>query len=74
MRQSLKIGLFIGVTFASVSALILRFTSVNYWTLVTLLYLYCLVGALTSYFVHKSASKRVIEKIEKRLEKIFTEV
>ncbi len=74
MRQSLKIGLFIGVTFASFSAFILRFISVNYWTLVMLLYLYCLVGVVTSYFVHKSASKRVIEKIEKKLEKIFTEV
>ncbi len=59
MKHSLKIGLLIGVTMASVSSLILRFVPVNYWTIVCVLYLYTLVGALTSYFVHINLVKRI---------------
>ncbi len=71
MKHSLKIGLFIGVSIASISALILQFVPVNYWTLVTILYLYSIVGALTSYFVHNNLRKRFKQKIEKKFDEII---
>jgi|GEM_PF-2942030 len=70
MKHSLKIGLFIGVSVASLSALILQFVPVNYWTIVIVLYLYSIVGALTSYFVHNNLRKRTKIKIEKKLGEI----
>jgi len=70
MKDSLKIGLLIGVTVASVSSLILQFVQLNYWTLVAVLYLYSVVGALTSYFVHNSLRKRIKQKIEKKFDEI----
>ena len=74
MKHSLKIGLFIGVTISSVSSLILRFVEINYWTLVGILYLYSVVGALTSYFVHKDLKKRHKTKLEKRLDEILERI
>ncbi|MCK4634485.1 MAG: hypothetical protein KAT37_01285 [Candidatus Aenigmarchaeota archaeon] len=68
MKHSLKIGLFIGVTIASISSLILQFVPINYWTIVAVLYLYSIVGALTSYFVHINLKKRIKIKIEKKLD------
>ncbi len=59
MKHSLKIGLFIGVSTASLAALVLRFVALNYWTVVAVLYLYSIVGALTSYFVHINLEKRI---------------
>ena len=70
MKHSLKIGLFIGVTIASISSLILQFVPINYWTLVVFLYLYSIVGALTSYFVHINLNKRIKIKIEKKLDNL----
>ena len=58
MKHSLKWGLFVGVTIATLSAVALRFVPLNYWTLVAFLYLYSVVGALTSYIVHKDVIKR----------------
>jgi len=58
MKHSLKWGLFVGVTIATLSAIALGFVSLNYWTLVAFLYLYSVVGALTSYIVHKDVRKR----------------
>ena len=66
MKHSLKIGLFIGVTIASLSSFVLQFVPLNYWTIVAILYLYSIVGALTSYFVHTNLVKRMENKIEKR--------
>ena len=66
MKHSLKIGLFIGVSIASFSSLILQFVPLNYWTIVAILYMYSIVGALTSYFVHTNLVKRMENKIEKR--------
>ena len=74
MKHSLKIGLFIGVTVASASSLILRFVHLNYWTLVAVLYLYSIVGALTSYLVHNNLRKRIKEKIEKKLDEIIAKL
>jgi len=70
MKHSIKLGLFIGVTVASFTALVLRFVPPNYWTLVILLYLSPVVGTLTAYFVHKDLSKRMKTKIEKSLDNI----
>ncbi|UCG95739.1 MAG: hypothetical protein JSV92_01675 [archaeon] len=71
MKHSLKIGLFIGVTIASFTSLTLHFVPLNYWTIVAVLYLYSIVGVLTSYFVHKNLKKRTKLKIEKRLDDFF---
>lgn len=70
MRHSIKLGLFIGVSVASLSALALRFVPLNYWTIVAVLYLYSIVGALTSYFVHNDLRKRTKIKIEKKLDDV----
>lgn len=63
MKHSIKWGLFIGVTIASLSSLILRFVPLNYWTLVSVLYLYSVVGVLSSFVVYKDLEKR--KKIKK---------
>lgn len=70
MRHSIKLGLFIGVSVASLSALILQFVPLNYWTIVAVLYLYSIVGVLTSYFVHKNVKRRTKIKIEKKLDDV----
>ena len=58
MKHSIKWGLFVGVTIASISSLILRFIPINYWTLVAFLYLYSVVGAITSIIVYKDLESR----------------
>ena len=58
MKHSLKWGLFVGVTIATLSAVALRFVPLNYWTLVAFLYLYSVVGVMTSYIVHRDVIKR----------------
>ena len=62
MKHSIKIGLFVGVSVASLSALVLRFVPLNYWTIVAILYLYSIVGAMTSYFVHVDLRKRITKR------------
>jgi len=74
MKHSIKWGLFIGVTVASVSSLILRVVRVNYWTLVGILYLYSIVGFTTSYIVYKDLRKRMKTKIEKKLDEILERI
>ena len=74
MKHSLKWGLFVGVSVASVSSLILRVVPVNYWTLVGILYLYSIVGFTTSYIVYKDLRKRMKTKIEKKLDEILERV
>jgi len=74
MKHSLKWGLFVGVSVASVSSLILRIVPVNYWTLVGILYLYSIVGFTTSYIVYKDLRKRMKTKIEKKLDEILERV
>ncbi|MCD6399042.1 MAG: hypothetical protein J7L08_03920 [Candidatus Aenigmarchaeota archaeon] len=74
MKHSIKWGLFIGVTVASVSSLILRVVRVNYWTLVGILYLYSVVGFTTSYIVYKDLRKRMKTKIEKKLDEILERI
>ncbi len=74
MKHSLKWGLFVGVSVASVSSLILRVVQVNYWTLVGILYLYSIVGFTTSYIVYKDLRKRMKTKIEKKLDEILERV
>jgi len=71
MKHSIKWGLFIGVSIASVSSLLLQFIPLNYWTLVGILYLYSVVGFITAYIVYRDLRKRMKIKIEKRLEEIF---
>jgi len=71
MKHSIKWGLFIGVGIASISSLLLQFIPINYWTLVGILYLYSIVGFITSYIVHKDLRKRLKIKIEKRLDEIL---
>jgi len=74
MKHSLKWGLFVGVSVASVSSLILRVVPVNYWILVGILYLYSIVGFTTSYIVYKDLRKRMKTKIEKKLDEILERV
>lgn len=71
MKHSIKWGLFVGVTIASLSALALQFIPLNYWTLVAFLYLYSIVGALTSYIVYKDLEKRDKLKEESAIENIL---
>ena len=71
MKHSIKWGLFVGVTVASISSLLLRILPVNYWTIVGILYMYSIVGVVTSYMVHNNLRKRIKLKIEKRLDEIL---
>ena len=58
MKHSIKWGLFVGVTIASISSIILRFLPINYWTLVVFLYMYSIVGVITSVVVYKDLESR----------------
>ncbi len=74
MKQSLKIGLFIGVSIASLCSAILQFFPFNYWTVIILLYLYIMVGVLTSYMVHKNLTKRTKIKLDKKFEELISKL
>lgn len=54
MKKSIRLGLFIGVGVASLTALFLHFLPLNYLVVVGVLYLYSVVGVLTAYTVRKN--------------------
>lgn len=62
MLDSIKIGLFVGVTVSLPIGFILRITGTNIILLIIILYLYPLTGFLTGYFISKSRKDE--QKIE----------
>lgn len=52
MKRSLLLALFIGVSISSLSVFLMQFITLNYYSLVGILYLYTVTSVLTGYVIH----------------------
>lgn len=70
MRHSIKMGVLIGLSVASVSAFMLRFIPLTYFVMVAFLYLYVAVGAATGFTVHRKLTVGEVKKNKNLLKKL----
>jgi 5-bromo-4-chloroindolyl phosphate hydrolysis protein len=57
VKRSIITGSFIGIAFATSISFILKFLPLTYWSLVMILYMYVVVGALAAFFVDRKLTK-----------------